>query len=111
MANPQQGEASFEALGNTYTLKLTSRAVAAIENDMNRGIGPILQEVEGGSARVIAAILRHTIVEQGKSGFEFDIIDDIGITALGEPIGKAIELSGMFKGAVESDESKKGAGK
>lgn len=104
MANPQQGEASFDALGNTYTLKLTSRAVVSIENDMNKGIGAILQEVESGSTRVIAAILRHTIVERVKAGFEFDIIDDIGITALGEPIGKAIELSGMFKGAVESDE-------
>ena len=103
MGNPQQGEASFDALVNTYTLKLTSRAVVAIENDMNKGIGAILQEVEGGSTRVIAAILRYTIVERVKSGTEFDIIDDIGITALGEPIGKAIELSGMFKGAVESD--------
>ena len=103
MANPQQGEVLFEALNNIYTLKLTSRAVVAIENDMDKGIGGILQEVESGSTRVIAAILRHTIVERVKSGTEFDIIDDIGITALGEPIGKAIELSGMFKGAVESD--------
>ena len=108
MANPNEGEVSFEALGNTYTLKLTSRAVAKIENDFERGIGHVVQEMAEGSVRAMAAVIKHALVERVKEGTEWDIIDDVGMTDLGTPLGKAIEISGVFKGATESvgDEGK-----
>lgn len=101
MANPHEGDVSFEALGNEYTLRLTSRAVAKIEAGFNTGIGEVLEEIGNGSVRATAAFLNHCIVQRIANDFGFDIIDDIGVPALNEPISEAIKLSKVFKGAVD----------
>lgn len=103
MANPHEGEVRFEALGNEYTLRLTSRVVAKIEATFNTGIGEVFEEIGKGSVRATSAFLKQCIVERIPNDFEHDIIDAVGMTAIGEPIGEAIKLSGVFKGAVDDD--------
>ena len=46
MDNPQTGDVSFQARGQTFTLRYTTSAFAALENYLDRGIIDILEELQ-----------------------------------------------------------------
>lgn len=56
MANPEEGQVTFEAAGKTWTLEITNRTERALEKRLKRPIGKIVGALGDGSAEDLFAL-------------------------------------------------------
>jgi hypothetical protein len=105
VANDMRGEVEFQALDRTWTLKIGTGAMRAIENETKQPItmvGKLLDNEETASITLLASIFRAGLQRHHPDvSVEMcdDIIDDIGPAEAGTLIGKAFSAAqGRKKG-------------
>lgn len=98
MANKERGEVSFDALGKTWTMKIGTDAMCAMEDKAGKGISEIAAELGGASVKLstlrllIWAGLQHH--HEGLSLKECsEIIDDFGVAEIGPIVGQAFQAA------------------
>lgn len=99
MANSQRGEVSFEASGKTWTMKLGTGALIAIEDQTGKPIGEI-GELLGNPKTASLKLMRAVFwggLQQHHDGTTLaecdDLIDELGGQRVGELIGQAFSLA------------------
>lgn len=99
MANDMRGEVGFEALGQSWTLKLGTGAMRSIENAAGKSISAVGDELGNETTATITLMAivfqealrkHHPDVTADRCD---DIIDDIGLMETGRLIGLAFEAS------------------
>lgn len=94
MANPHRGEVAFKAGGTGYTLKFSSNAICELEERLNKSLNVIVTDLERLSTlrALLWAGLRANMpdVTMAQAG---DIIDQAGIAAATEIIGRALSAA------------------
>jgi hypothetical protein len=99
MANKERGEVSFEAGGQTWTMKIGTGAMCAIEAETGKGISEVGQEL--GSEKTASLTLMRAVfwgsLQQHHEGTTIrdcnDLIDELGVPRVGELIGEAFQLA------------------
>lgn len=99
MANKERGEIAFDALGQSWTLKLGTNAMCEIEDAIGKTISEI-GEVMGDQKRVTIKLMRtvfwgalrdhHEDITVKQAG---GIIDAIGMQQAGRLIGEAFQAA------------------
>lgn len=74
MANPEEGQVSFEAAGKTWTLEITNRAERALEKRLKRPMGKIVGAIAEGSSEDLFAFFF-----EGLRKHHPDITDDAAL--------------------------------
>lgn len=92
-----------KAGGQTHKMKLSTRAMRALERETGRGVANLFAELSGGGFRVsvLASIIRE-VMNDGKGGTDADaddLIDMMGIKAAAEAVTPVIEAA--FAGMTE----------
>lgn len=98
MANKERGEVSFQALDQTWTMKIGTDAMCAMEEETGKGISEIAAELGGKSVKLstlrllVWAGLQHH--HEGTSLKECSsLIDDVGVAAIGPLVGQAFQAA------------------
>lgn len=98
MANAQKGEASFEALGQTWTIKLGTNAMCEIEDRTELSINKIGEKLNGAgfSMKLMRTVFacgmidHHPDITDRTVG---DILDEIGFEAASDIMGRAFTIA------------------
>lgn len=92
--NSKRGGVTFEADGQTHTLRLTTNAMVQYEDKAGHSVITALQNMEGGEARItdirrLFAVMLGDLSEENAG----EVIDAIGLQKAAEKIGEAARLA------------------
>lgn len=91
MANPHKGEVTFEAKGETWTLRYNTNVICSLEDELDMGIEDILERLQD-SPRMsrVRTVFRYGLgdVSEELAG---DLIDEIGIRRAANMFGEAFK--------------------
>lgn len=74
MANPDEGQVSFEAAGKTWTLEITNRTERALEKRLKRPMGKIVAGLAEGSSEDLCAFFHESLKKH-----HADVTEDFAI--------------------------------
>ncbi|OLP56671.1 hypothetical protein BJF92_11320 [Rhizobium rhizosphaerae] len=103
MANREKGEVSFSCEGKTYTMKLGTGAMCAIEDATGKSIGEVgkaLGNPETATLTMVRIVFWASLQghHPGTSLADCDeLIDEIGVSRAGELIGQAFQAAAARK--------------
>lgn len=90
-ANPHKGEVEFEARGETWTLRYSTNAICALEDDLDMGVEDIIERLQGSPRMsLVRAVFRAGLgdVSAETAG---DLVDAVGFARAAGLIGEAFE--------------------
>lgn len=99
MANKQRGEISFEANGQTWTMKVGTHAMCEIEDATGKTIaeiGNLMGNTKTASMKLLRAVFWGSL-QHHHEGISMkdaaDLIDEIGADVAGQKIGEAFSIA------------------
>lgn len=78
MANPHRGEVQFEAGGKSYTLRLTTNTICALEAELGVPFGDITRRLDGFSFLTLRAAMRGALGANTSAAEASAVIDELG---------------------------------